>query len=261
MSTADSALALYKGSLFHERRIAPKYQFRYRIFSVLADIDRLGAAAKTHRLFSHNRFNLVSLYDRDHGPKDGSALRPWIDQHLHKAGVDLAGGRVLLLCYPRILGYVFNPLSVWFCYHADGSLRAVLAEVRNTFNEWHGYLLHEAGQPMEPPIRDKADKVFHVSPFLPKQGHYRFRILPPEARYGVTVNWHETAEANTPALIAVQTAERVGGGDKGLLRLFSTVPLMTLKVIFAIHWQAIKIWLRGGRFHRKPKPPGTEISG
>mgnify|MGYP001036751586 CR=1 FL=1 len=256
-----NALTLYKGTLFHERRIAPKYEFRYRIFSVLVDLDRLDEAAKTHRLFSHNRFNLVSFYDRDHGPKDGSALRPWIDQQLSNAGIDLAGGRVFLLCYPRILGYVFNPLSVWYCYHADGSLQAVLAEVRNTFNEWHGYLLHEKGQPMIAPIRDQADKVFHVSPFLPKQGHYRFRILPPEARYGVTVNWHETADADKPALIAVQTAERVKGGDRGLLRLFSTVPFMTLKVIAAIHWHALKIWVRGGRFHRKPKPPSTEISG
>lgn len=260
MTTAEPALTLYKGNLFHERRIAPTYQFRYRIFSVLADIDRLDEAAETHRFFAHNRFNLVGLYDRDHGPKDGSALRPWIDQQLTHAGIDLAGGRVLLLCYPRILGYVFNPLSVWFCYHADGSLRAVLAEVRNTFNEWHGYLLHESGEPLQSPIRDQADKVFHVSPFLPKQGHYRFRVLPPTARYGVTVNWHETADADSPALIAVQTAERVEGGDKGLLRLFATVPLMTVKVILAIHWHALKIWLRGGRFYRKPKPPSTEIS-
>ena len=260
MTAAESSLRLYRGRLFHERRVSPRYQFAYRVFSLLVDLDRLDEAHRRHWLFSHNRFNLLAFHDRDHGPKDGSALRPWIDRQLQEAGIDLAGGRVQLLCYPRVLGYVFNPLSVWFCRHDDGSLRAVLCEVRNTFGEWHGYLLHNGGAPLPENLRDSAEKCFHVSPFLPREGHYQFRVQAPAARYGVTVNWHNEEQPEEPALIAVQTGERVPAGDSGLLRAAVAVPLMTMKVIAAIHWQALKIWLRGGRFHRKPKPPAREIT-
>ena len=260
MAAADPALALYRGQLIHERRIAPRYRFRYRVFSLCLDIDRLAEADRRHRLFSHNGFNLIAFHDRDHGPKDGSALRPWIDRQLAAAGIHLDGGRVELLCYPRVLGYVFNPLSVWFCRHADGRLRAVLCEVRNTFGEWHGYLLHDHGRPLPENLRDHTAKRFHVSPFLPREGHYRFRLQAPAARYGLTVNWHADDDPSRPALIAVQSGERMRAGDRGLLRAALTVPLMTFKVIAAIHWQALKIWLRGGRFHRKPAPPEREIT-
>lgn len=261
MSTAAAApLRLYRGALVHERRTAPRYRFRYRVFSVLADVDRLDEAHDRHRLFSHNRFNLTALHDRDHGPKDGSPLRPWIDSRLAEAGIDLAGGRVELLCYPRVLGYVFNPLSLWFCRHADGGLRAVLCEVRNTFGEWHGYLLHDAGRPLPEQVRDRARKVFHVSPFLPRRGHYRFRLSAPGRRYAASINWHDDADPEHPALIAVQFGGECPAGDAGLLRAALAVPFMTLKVIAAIHWQALKIRVRGGRFHRKPAPPATEIS-
>ena len=260
MTAAESGLRLYRGRLFHERRVAPRYQFAYRVFSLLVDLDRLDEAHRRHWLFSHNRFNLLAFHNRDHGPKDGSALRPWIDGQLQQAGIDLAGGRVQLLCYPRVLGYVFNPLSVWFCRHADGTLRAVLCEVRNTFGEWHGYLLHDSGAPLLENLRDSAQKCFHVSPFLPREGHYQFRVQVPAARYGVTVNWHNEEQPEEPALIAVQTGEQVPAGDSGLLRAAVAVPFMTVKVIVAIHWQALKIWLRGGRFHRKPGPPAREIT-
>ena len=260
MSAVAEALTLYRGTLFHERRIKPRYQFRYRVFSLLLDLDRLDEADRSRRFFSHNRFNLISFRDQDHGPKDGTALRPWIDAQLAEAGIDLAGGPEQLLCYPRVFGYVFNPLSVWFCHHADGRLLGVLCEVRNTFGQWHGYLLHNEGAALAAPLRDEARKVFHVSPFLPREGHYQFRVQPPGARYGVTVNWHAEDAPDTPALIAVQSGERRPSGDGGLLHAALAVPLMTAKVIAAIHWQALKIWLRGGRYHPKPAPPDTEIS-
>ncbi len=260
MTERSAALSLYSGRLIHERRIKPEYHFEYRVFSLLLDIDRLDEADRGHRLFSHNRFNLISFYDRDFGPKDGSPLRPWIDQQLEAAGVDLAGGQITILAYPRVLGYVFNPLTLWYCRHADGSLRAILAEVRNTFGEWHGYLLHDDGAALPENLRDQAVKIFHVSPFLPRQGHYQFRLQAPAERYGATVNWHDAEDPEHPALIAVQSGKRLPGGDGGLLRAALTVPLMTFKVIAAIHWQALKIWLRGGRFYRKPAPPDTEIS-
>ncbi len=260
MTGVAPPLALYRGVLVHERRIAPRYRFRYRVFSVLVDLDRLDEADRTHRFFAHNRFNLIAFHDRDHGPKDGSALRPWIDARLAEAGIELDGGRVQLLAYPRVLGYVFNPLSAWFCYHADGQLRAVLCEVRNTFGEWHGYLLHDHGAALPDKLQDEASKVFHVSPFLPRAGHYNFRLQAPAERYGLTVNWHAAEQPEQPALVAVQTGTRAAASDRGLLRAALAVPFMTLKVIAAIHWQALKIWLRGGRFHRNPGPPEREIT-
>jgi hypothetical protein len=210
-------------------------------------------------LFSHNRFNLLSFHDRDHGPKDGSPLRPWIDGVLGAAGVDISGGAVRILCYPRVMGYVFNPLSLWFCHHRDGSLRAVLCEVRNTFGEWHGYLLHRDGRAMRWPVQDSTAKVFHVSPFLPLGGHYDFRIGEPGQCATTTIRY--TAEGDRrPSLVAVQTLHARELTDAAVLRCVAAMPLMTLKVILAIHWHALRLWLRGARFHRKPVPPAPEVT-
>ena len=137
--------ALYRGWVLHQRRTDPPARFRYRVFMLLLDLDRVAEVERRCRLFGHNRLRPVALYDRDHGPRDGSPLRPWIDGVLARQGIELAGGRVRLLCYPRVMGRAFNPLSLWYCEHADGGLRAVLCEVRNTFGEWHGYLLHDGG--------------------------------------------------------------------------------------------------------------------
>jgi DUF1365 family protein len=253
------ALRLYRGTVTHRRFEHPAYRFGYRVFSLLLDIDRVAQAAASHRLLSHNRFNLFSIHDRDHGPKDGSAWRPWLDAVLRAPDIDLEGGRVFLLCYPRVLGYVFNPLSIWYCHHADGSLRAVLCEVRNTFGDWHGYLLHRDGDALAWPLRHAAAKVFHVSPFLPVSGEYRFRFSEPAAEVALTVAYYRNVGA-APTLIAVQRGQRLPATDAALLRCALQIPLMTVKVIGAIHWQALKIWLRGARYHRRPEPPTTEIS-
>lgn len=254
-----SDLALYVGTVMHRRLAEPAYRFQYRTFSLLADIDRLDEAAASRRWFSHNRRNLVALFDRDHGPGDGSPLRPWAEQVLAGSGIELAGGRIHLLCHPRVLGYTFNPLSLWFCRHRDGTLLAVIAEVHNTFGERHIYLLHEHGNALETPVRARHGKVFHVSPFLPVSGEYRFRISPPEAALRVAITYHREP-GGAPTLAAVQTGERGDAGDRALLRQVLAMPLMTFKVIAAIHWRALGIWLRGGRYHRHPSPPGEEIS-
>lgn len=255
-----SGLQLYRSRVTHRRHGRPGYRFAYRVFNVLADIDRLDEAAGAHRWFSHNRRNLVAIHDRDHGAKDGSPLRPWIDDVLAKADIDLEGGTVNLLCYPRVLNYVFNPLSLWFCYHHDGSLRAVLCEVRNTFGEWHGYLLHGNGSALALPVRDRAAKVFHVSPFLPVTGYYRFRLSEPCDDYAATVSYYKADGDNQPTMVALQQGQALPATDRQLLRCALAMPLMTVKVITAIHWQALWIWLRGGRYHPKPEPPRTEIS-
>lgn len=249
--------ALYRSTVMHRRLDAVAYRFTYRVFNLLLDIDRIDATARRLRLLSRNRFNVVSFHDRDHGPKDGSPLRPWIDDVLARAGIELSGGRVWLLCMPRVLGYTFNPLSLWYCYHADGSLRAVLCEVRNTFGEWHGYLLHEGGDPLSTPVRAQAGKVFHVSPFFPVSGNYAFRLQPPGATFVTAIGYRDGGRTR---LAAVQQGERRALTDGQLLRAVIRFPLLGRAVMAVIHWEAFKIWLRGGRFHRKPPRPREDIT-
>lgn len=256
MSTTN-ALRVYAGAVVHRRPLPPRYRFAYRVFSVLLDIDRLDEADRRLRLFSHNRFNLIAIQDRDHGPRDGSPWRPWIESLLRNVDVHLDGGRVSLLCYPRVLGYAFNPLSVWYCHHRDGSLRALLCEVRNTFGEWHGYLLHRNGAAMSWPVNDRAAKVFHVSPFLPRIGEYHFRFSRVDRHYSMAVTFREP-ERPGPSLVALQRGSRRPTTDSELLRCAVRMPLMTIKVITAIHWQALKLWWRGRRYF--PRPPLTTPS-
>lgn len=236
----------------HRRRIAPLYRFVYRLFYVLVDVDRIDEAARGARLFSHNRFNLLALHDRDHADGSGTPLRAWADALLRTRGIELAGGPIRLLCIPRVLGFAFNPLSLWYCEHADGGLRAVIAEVRNTFGEKHAYVLASGGSPMAYGDVWEKDKCFHVSPFLERAGRYRFVMGRPDERVRVVI--HESRDGH-PILDATLAGDRRDLRDGTILRLLLRMPATTLKVVAAIHWEALKIWLRGARFHRKPPPP------
>lgn len=247
---------IYFANVMHKRFIAPQYRFSYRVFSLLLDIDRLDETADSSILFSYNRFNLLSFYDRDHGPRDGSPLRPWLEQQLLTGGIKLEGGRIELLAFPRVLGYVFNPLSVWYCYHRDGTLRAVLCEVSNTFGESHSYLLDEGGAPMRWPVRQSHQKCFHVSPFIGPEAEYRFHLAEPDEKLQVVIREYQ---GEAPILVASQTGKARPFGSPALLRGLLGIPFLTLKVMVLIHWHALKLFLRGARFYRKPEPPRQEV--
>lgn len=245
-----STSCLYLGEVMHRRLRQVPYRFAYRVFSLYVDIDELPVLHRRLWCFSHNRFNLFSLHDRDHGPRDGSALRPWLERLLAARGVELEGGSIRLLCFPRVLGYVFNPMCVWYCHHRDGSLRAIVCEVRNTFGGMHHYVLTDGGLSMDWQAEYRARKVFHVSPFIQPEAEYRFHFQEPGQRIRVFID--ERADGQ-PLLKA-----SVGGvhreiSDARLICMFGRLPFMTLKIIAMIHWQALKIWMRGGRFHRMPK--------
>lgn len=241
----------------HRRLIAPLYRFVYRVFYLLLDVDRVDEAARPLRLFSHNRFNLLSFHDRDHGGEISGGLRAWAENILRNEGISLDGGRIRLLCMPRLFGYAFNPISLWYCEHADGKLRAVIAEVRNTFGEKHSYVLASGGEPMAYEQAQDKDKCFHVSPFFDLVGRYRFLLSEPGERLHVGI--HESREG-VPILDATVAAERRNLTDAAILGQVLRMPVMTLKVVAAIHWEALKIWLRGGRFHKKPEPPHLEVT-
>ncbi|MGH8377551.1 MAG: DUF1365 domain-containing protein, partial [Gammaproteobacteria bacterium] len=249
---------LYRGRVMHRRMQQVSYRFVYEVFNLYVDIDELPKLHEQCRLFSHNRFNLFSLHDRDVGARENIPLRPWLERLLHRHGIELAGGKIFLLCYPRILGYVFNPLSIWYCHYRDGGLRAIVCEVHNTFGETHHYILAPArGGVMSWDAEYRADKTFHVSPFVQPEAEYRFHFTEPGERVRVLIN--ERANG-TPLLNASMTGTRLSLNDAKLFGLFCRIPFLTLKVIGLIHWQALKIWLRGAKFYKKPKPPAEGVT-
>ena len=242
--------ALYRGRVRHTRLAPFRHAFEYRVYYGLFDIDELDALDRRLRFFSLDRWNLHGLRRADHGPADGSDLRPWVEKLVGEAGVDLEGGNVMLLAYPRVLGYVFDPISVWWCYGPDGDLRAVLHEVRNTFGHRHTYVAPvEAGA-----LRHETAKMLHVSPFNDMDQIYRFSLTEPGERLAMAI---EQRDADGPMFRAGMKLSRLPLTDGNLLKLFFTHPLLTLKVIGGIHWQALRIWLKGGRYHPVPEPPAS----
>jgi uncharacterized protein len=254
VAAADEG-ALYVARVMHRRHVAPLYRFVYRLFYVLLDVDRLGALDRSLRFFSHNRFNLIALHDCDYG--DGRGLRGWVERALATRGIRLAGGRIRLLTLPRVLGFAFNPISLYYCEHADGSLRAVIADVRNTFGERHGYLLAAGGAPMRWDAAHDKEKLFHVSPFFDLTGRYRFELTQPAQ--SVRIHIREFRD-DAPVLDATLAGQRRPLTDAALLGQVLRMPWATLKVVVAIHWEALKIWLRGARYVAKPPPPAHELS-
>jgi DUF1365 family protein len=253
------AASLYWCRVMHERLLPFRHKFSYRVFSLLLDIDRLPETAASSRLLRYNRFGLISFHDRDHGPRDGTGLRPWVEAALARDGLQEAAARIRIFCFPRLFGYVFNPLSVFFCYDAEGHLRAVLYEVKNTFGDQHGYLIEVPLQRQsDPAIEQSATKEFHVSPFLPLEGQYRFRLLPPGEKIGISIT--QLSPSGAIQLLATQTGRREDLNDHSLLKAIIRHPLMTVKVIAGIHWEALQLWRKGAAFFRWTAPPREAVS-
>lgn len=255
MSTPPQS-ALYVGKVTHRRLNPMGHRFRYRTYSMLVDIDAIDSVAATSAVLSHNRWNLFSIYDKDFGPRDGSALRPWIDKQLEVAGIDLEGGPIHLLSFPRILGYTFNPLTVWFCYHADGTLRALLHEIHNTFGQSHSHLVpveRSAGEPH----RHSFAKELHVSPFFDQAGDYSFILRPPGDRFSVSIDYRVAGRRQLKATMATTRRDLT---TWNLLSVFLTHPLLTAKVTLGIHWNALRLVLKGAKYRPVPAAPHTPVS-
>ncbi len=258
----DRVSAIYPSIVTHRRLQPAPHAFSYRVLSTLIDLDEVADLGRDGRLFRHNRPGVVSFLDRDHGPRDGSPLRPWIDRHLGAMGIDLEGGPVRILCSPRVLGYVFNPLSVWFCHHRDGSLRAMLYEVRNTFGQHHNYLIPvEPGRLPSALVRHSCRKEFHVSPFMPMDLEYGFVVREPDERISIAMRLRHTEGADGPEralFTAAWRGRRVAFTKANLRRALAANPLSTLKVTVGIHTEALRLWAKGVPLHRRPPAPGVE---
>ena len=241
------ASALYFGSVFHRRLEAVPHRFRYRAFWLFVDLDELHSLSRRLRLFSHNRFNLFSLHDRDHGDGSPRGLREQVVALLAGIGLGEGMGPIRLLCMPRTLGYEFNPLSVYFCFGRDGRLAALIYEVHNTFGGRHSYVL-----PVKTSggaVRQACDKTFFVSPFLPMGLRYEFQVSPPGDQVLIGIR---AVGPDGPMLRAALAGRRRPFTDRSLMRAAVTVPMVTMKTIGAIHWQALRLVLKGCRF-RSPR--------
>lgn len=251
----NGAGALYRGHVLH-RRLRPRvHTLRYRVLHVLVDIDRLDQLAGSVRLFAHNRFSLFAFHDRDYGARDSTPLRAHVESLLEGAGIVPDGGTIHLLTMPRLLGYAFNPLSTWFCHSRDGALRAIIYEVSNTFGERHSYVMAVGPDAQE--VRHISRKRFHVSPFLPMDMDYAFRVVPPGKRLAIGIM---VSDGDGPVLSAIHTARHEELTDATLLRAAIEFPLVTLKVTAGIHWEALKLWVKRVPLFRKPLPPEAHFT-
>ena len=226
------------------RRVRPAVNaFVYPVFFVQLPLRALDDCRCG--IFSVDRWNLLSFRSADHGARDGSPLLPWITAHLREHGLP-ADGEIVLQCFPRVLGYVFNPVSFWFCHDAAGHLIAVLAEVNNTFGGTHSYLLHRHGAVLEEGELLTHVKLFHVSPFCEVAGDYHFRFFNKHERLQARIDY---GDAEGPLLLTAITGNPLAWGAANLLKTLLRMPFLTLGVMVRIHWQALKLWFKGVRFH------------
>ncbi|MCU0973927.1 MAG: DUF1365 domain-containing protein [Burkholderiales bacterium] len=247
---------LFSGRVMHYRVRPTTHRFNYGVFFIRFSLDRLEALQGP--LFSLNGPNLFSLRVADYGPRDGSDLRPWIRALLTREGLPFADGEIWLQTFPRVLGYAFNPVSFWLCHDRAGALRAVLAEVNNTFGEHHHYLLsHRDGRPITAGDEFVARKVFHVSPFFDVRGTYRFRFRADPADSLFRIDYEE---GSGKLLYTTISGRAESLSSRALALAFARRPFMTLGVIARIHYQALRLWLKRVNFFRKPVPPACELT-
>ena len=248
--TGKTENALYIGEVRHARYRPKKHRFAYRVFSTLLNVDDIDNGSLGLKLFSVNRFNLFSIRQCDHGAKDGTPLRPFIEALLHEAGIAKPDA-IHILCYPRMFGFAFNPLTVYYCFSGD-DVTAMVYEVRNTFGDDHIYVVPLSDGCKETLVLHERDKLMHVSPFIGMQARYHFSTAKPNETLRLVIR--ETEDA-VPLLVASFFGHRRPLDDAGLLRAFITHPLMTVKVLVAIHYEAAKLLLKGVPFIKRPEPP------
>ena len=237
--------SIYNGTVIHKRFKPKIHFFKYKVFSLLIDLSELDNLGKKINFFSYNRFNLISFFDKDHGDRDGSSLINWVIKNLRENKIDTKETKIKLLCYPRILGYVFNPLSVFFVYDSKDNLISILYEVKNTFGEQHTYVFKVENKNL---LQHNCSKKFHVSPFIEMDCNYFFRILKPSEKISIIIDQYQMDEK---ILYASQDGERVDFTSTELIKSYLKHPLMTFKIISAIHFEAFKLWVKGIKFVKK----------
>ena len=235
---------IYNGIVKHRRFKPIEHSLNYRTFSILLDLDEIENLAKSISIFSLNKFNIFSFYNRDHGARDGSSLKDWVKKNLKKFNISNNITTIKLLCYPRVFGYVFNPLSIFYCYEKN-DLKAIFYEVKNTFNEQHTYIFKIKNNEK---IEQKCKKKFYVSPFMDMETYYNFKLINPKEKLSIFIR--QTDEDET-VLTATQTGDKKEFSFNQLLINFFKYPLMTIKIISSIHYEAFFLWKKGAVFRKR----------
>ena len=235
---------IYNGEVTHTRFKPVRHFLKYKTFSLLIDLDEINLLDKSIGIFSYNKFNIFSFYDKDHGDRDGGNLKDWVISNLKKFQIKENITKIKVLCYPRILGYVFNPLSIFYCYEKD-KLVAIFYEVKNTFNEQHTYIFKIKNNDE---IIQKCRKKFYVSPFMDMETFYNFKLLNPNDKLSVFI---KQTDADGTILTATQTGDKKEFSFKQLAINFLKYPLMTIKIISSIHYEALLLWKKGAIYRKR----------
>ena len=244
---------IYNGEVNHTRFKPIKHFLNYKTFSLFIDLDEIEQLDKSISIFSHNKFNIFSFYNKDHGDRDGNCLKKWVISNLQKYKIEGNISKIKILCYPRIFGYVFNPLSIFYCYEND-KLKSIFYEVKNTFNEQHTYIFKiKDGEE----IKQKCKKKFYVSPFMDMETFYNFKLIDPNQRLSVMI---KQTDAEGTVLTATQTGYKKEFNFKQLLINFFRYPLMTLKIISSIHFEALLLWKKGVIYRKRDKKVFNNLS-
>ena len=247
-----TAISFYKGSVTHRRHSKVSHKLRYRIAYILLDLDRLDEAGSASRFLGVERAGLLSFRARDHGDGNTNDLATWVRSYLRRQDVDEDAARIELMALPRMFGFVFNPIAVYFIYDREDNLHHILYQVTSTFSQRHFYLCRaeQAG----PVISQTSDKRLYVSPFFDVEGNYHFKVQPPADRFALTIRYdHATGEK---ALTACLAGLRTPVSSWETIKVLIGFPLMTIGVVVGIHWHALKLWLKGARYRSRAAAHG-----
>ena len=237
---------IYTGNVVHKRFKPKIHFFKYKVFSLLIDLSEIHLLDKELKTFSYNKFNIISFYDKDHGARDGSSVENWVKENLKKNNINTSDIQIKLLCYPRILGYVFNPLSVFYIYDKNSNLISILYEVKNTFGEQHTYIFKtDINNNL---VQHMCKKKFHVSPFIEMDCVYFFRLLKPGNKISIIIDQNDK---EGKILYASQDGVKSEITNSNITKSYLKHPLMTFKIILAIHFEAFKLWSKGIKFIKK----------
>jgi DUF1365 family protein len=244
--------SLYVGDVVH-RRIRPvRHELRYRVYNLFVDVDELHHIHERIRCLNYNWLNLFSLRDRDHGPGDGTPIAEYAWRVARQAATATPVRRIFMFTYPRVMGYVFNPLTVYYCFDAADQLCLMIYEVNNTFGQRHSYVV-----PVEGARFHTCEKSFYVSPFNRVEGTYSFGLSPPDDRLKLSIT---LSTPDGPCLSAWFSGHRLPLTDGNLLRSFISLPLQPVKIIGGIHLEAARLWLKGLKVQPRPEPPTEDVS-
>jgi hypothetical protein len=249
--------SFFSNFVSHQRIIPLKNAFKYNVTSMLIEYKEINYLNKNIKFFSYNKFNIFSFYEVDHGYRDGRTLKEFVKDILKKNIIKYNNLSFKILCFPRIFGYVFNPLSIIFCYDSN-NLIAILYEVKNTSNEQHTYCFASNNHALKSEYKHSCKKIFYVSPFIEMNTYYKFITKIPCEKLFILIE--QFNQKNQKILVASQIGKKINFSSATIIKSFIKNPLMTIKVIMAIHYQAFKIMIKGGKYYSREKKPVDTVS-